>query len=289
MRVFAAYSHKGGTGKTTSLLMLANAASALGKKCLLLDFDTQQNFAMWKRYADEISGWDENLHIRYFDYRHTDHSVLEDALYNADEDEDFDYTLLNLPGIDHPLNRFALRFAELTILPFKPAATELVELEPALDVIRQLGEDGTIGKARVVFTMMYKGMWAAARHYQGEAIKQHTCMRIGLPETAVLADIVMRGVLHRTIADMSDARVFEIKRREELESALNTCIEFLRECDYVIDYEDSQGNLVAGAPERPLIRHTLQSYANQKKNTLGISSKEDRNNSINSDNEGVEV
>lgn len=150
MKVLAAYSHKGGSGKTTALLMLAQAIMARGKNVLLVDCDPQVNFRRWKEESDPAH-WPIGSEVIYCNYELTLPQVMTDVLVEANESGRFDYALLNLPGVDHPFNAFVLKYAELTLIPFKPGATELVELAPAVAAIRRLSEQDQIGEVRIVF------------------------------------------------------------------------------------------------------------------------------------------
>jgi len=67
MRVITAYSHKGGTGKTTALLMLASAIESRGQSALLIDCDPHQAFAAYKvrSVQDGRAFWSEKMDVRY--------------------------------------------------------------------------------------------------------------------------------------------------------------------------------------------------------------------------------
>lgn len=237
MKVIAAYSHKGGTGKTTTLMMLANAIVARGEKALLVDCDPQQNFAMYRGNSktEDFDYWSDDLDVEYLDFEATTVVALENALMNADESGKYDYALLNLAGADHPFNRMALRYAELTLLPFKPAATELAELSPAISVIDQLAENGEVGQVRVVFTMMKTSMTAAQNVYKAAAAESFPVLKTEIKDNSVFADLVMRGLLAKTIAgeeqNASGLRVMDIRR---LRAALDDCQTLLAEVDQVI-------------------------------------------------------
>ncbi|TKA94147.1 ParA family protein [Cereibacter changlensis] len=240
MNVIAAYSHKGGTGKTTTLMMLANAIEAKGQRALLVDCDPQQNFAMYRDNSrtSDFDYWSDNMNVVYLDFEATTIVALESALIDADDSGKYDYALLNLAGADHPFNRMALRYAELTLLPFKPAATELAELSPALAVIDQLAESGEIGQVRVVFTMMKSSMTAAQNLYRSAAEQNFEVMKTEIKDNSVFADLVMRGLLARTIAGEEQSatglRIMDIRR---LKSALDDCVTLLAEVDQIIEGE----------------------------------------------------
>ncbi|WP_140849365.1 ParA family protein [Paracoccus sp. FO-3] len=235
MKVIAAYSHKGGTGKSTALMLLASAIEARGQSALLVDCDPQRNFNMYRVQGEEIGCWTERMEVVYFDYEATGVAVLESALMDAEDSGRFDYALLNLAGVDHPFNRMALRYAELTLLPFKPAATELSELAPALDVLRDLAEEGEVGAARVLFTMMRPKLTIAATAYRDAALDGFPVMDTRIRDTAIFADIVMRGLLGRSLAAMDEQTGGTAKlQARRLREALKDCCALLDEADAVI-------------------------------------------------------
>ncbi|MEA5163485.1 AAA family ATPase [Cereibacter johrii] len=240
MKVIAAYSHKGGTGKTTTLMMLANAIEARGETALLVDCDPQQNFAMYRRNSqgEGFDYWSDRMDVIYLDFEGTTVRQLEEALLAADESGKYDYALLNLAGADHPFNRLALRYAELTLVPFKPAATELAELTPALNVLKELEQESEVGQVRVLFTMMRSKLSAAQVLYKEAAEQQYPVMQTHIKETALFADLVMRGLLARTIEGeephAQGLRKTEIGRMKE---ALADCMGLLEEVNGIIGSE----------------------------------------------------
>ena len=238
MKVIAAYSHKGGTGKSTALMALASAIEARGQSALMVDCDPQRNFNMYRLQSEEIDCWSERMEVRYLDFEATGVAHLEAELMAAEDSGRFDYALLNLAGVDHPFNRMALRYAELTLLPFKPAATELTELGPALDVIRALEQEGEVGTARVLFTMMRPKLTTAASAYRDAALDGFPVMETRLRDSAIFADIVMRGLLRRSLHAM-EARASGLEKMQvkRLREALDGCLALLAEVDAIIGDE----------------------------------------------------
>lgn len=206
MKIITAYSHKGGTGKTTTLMLLASAIQAKGKSALLVDCDPHESFAAYKRFSirEDADLWDDRFDVIYCNYEATTVQAFEQTLLDAEASGKYDYALLNLTGIDHPFNRHALRYAEMTLLPFAPSALDMMELPEALSVIRQLGDEGEVGDARVVFTKMKPKMNSAQLDYMTSVVGDHPILQAKLKETAVAGDIVMRGLLGKTIAHLDD-------------------------------------------------------------------------------------
>lgn len=240
MRVITAYSHKGGTGKTTALLMLASAIDAAGKSAFLVDCDPHQSFKAYQIYSQQAGPeiWSDKFAVSFLHYEATRLLDLEDALLDADESGRFDYCLLNLAGVDHPFNRHVLRYAEVTLMPFAPSALDLMELPGALDVLRQLSQDGEVGEARVVLTKMRAKMTAAQRQYIGNILQGFPHLETQIRETAILGDLVMRGLLGRSLAAYEREAIglqkAEVKRLRE---ALTDCQSLLAEVDSLIQVE----------------------------------------------------
>lgn len=238
MKVIAAYSHKGGTGKTTALMMLANAIADRGQSALLVDCDPQQNFAMYRAnsLADGQSYWSDLMDVKYLDFEATSVLRLEEELLNADESGKYDYALLNLAGADHHFNRLALRYAELTLLPFKPAATELSELYPAIAVLEDLKTEAHVGEVRVVLTMIKSKLSASQLLYKQAAMEAFPVMDFEIPENTIFADLVMRGLLSRVIEEEHEnVQGLDKVALNRVRAALNDCHTLLAEADKVIE------------------------------------------------------
>lgn len=237
MHVITAYSHKGGTGKTTALMLLASAIEARGQRALLVDCDPHQSFRAYQVYSQEEGRglWSDHLEVRVLPYETTSLADLEGALLDADDSGRFDYCLINLAGIDHPFNRHVLRYAELTLLPFAPAALDLMELPGALQVLRQLGEEGEIGEARVVLTRIKSRLTAAQRLYVGEVLEGFPHLTTQIRDTSITADLVMRGLLGPAL-QRADAEAKGLDRAEvsRLREALDMSLTLLSEIDQII-------------------------------------------------------
>ncbi|TQM90367.1 ParA family protein [Roseinatronobacter monicus] len=240
MKLITAYSHKGGTGKTTALMMLASAIDAQGKSALLIDSDPHQSFAAYRNHSvcALTRAWSERFDVVYYPYDKVDALTLEGNLLNANDTGRYDYCLINLPGVDHPFNRCALQYAEVTLIPFAPSALDLMEVPPALDVIRQLSKEGRVGEARVLFTRMKsETRRTAANNRDIDAVLQNfPVLQTQIKDTAIIADLVMRGLLGRTLAYYEDHAVgLEKAEIPRLKTALQDCRDLLTEINAIID------------------------------------------------------
>lgn len=242
MRVITAYSHKGGTGKTTALMMLASAIEASGKTALLVDCDPHRAFAAYQvhsRTADR-DFWSPRLEVVFCHYELEIEADLQNLLYEADESGKYDYCLINLAGVDHPFNRHVLRFAEMTLLPFAPAALDLMELPGALAVMKTLEAESAVGLARIVFTKMKGRLTAAQQQYRDDVVAGFPHLETEIPDTSIFADLVMRGLLGRSLAFASaHATGLQLAEVKRLREALNRCQALLTEIDNLIDEDAS--------------------------------------------------
>lgn len=232
MDIITAYSHKGGAGKTTTLMMLASAIDQAGKTALLIDCDKHQSFGMFRRLSDDR--WSDKFDVTSLYFQTTPVLDLEDALVDANDSGKYDYCLIDLPGTDHPFCRYALRYAELTILPLVPAALDIVEVPAALQVIRDLANDGDIGQARVLFTKM-SSLSASQMAYRDQAAEGFQHMECTIPESKVLQDLVTRGLLPRTIKHVDEhAKGLQRSELRYLLKTMEKCTELFDECRAII-------------------------------------------------------
>lgn len=67
MRVITAYSHNGGTGKTTSLLLLATAIDAAGKSAFFVNCDPHQSFKAYQTHGQQAGPefWSDKFTVRF--------------------------------------------------------------------------------------------------------------------------------------------------------------------------------------------------------------------------------
>lgn len=229
MKVITAYTHKGGTGKTTTLFMLANAIASQGATALLLDCDSHQSFSALQAYSIRggVNWWYDGFEIRYMDFQATPVIALERALLEADESGKYEYCLINLQGSDHPFNRYVLRYAELTILPFSPAGLDALLLPQAVEVLNELREENSLGKARVLLNKIKHRMSSSQRGEMDEARADYEVMSTEIREMDTIRDLVYSGILpmtinnpQREISGFDEARIKNFRKVLEISESL---------------------------------------------------------------------
>ena len=133
MITFAFVNPKGGTGKTTSALLLAEQIALADAQVTILDCDPNQNILEWLTRRDEEG-------------RPTPFKVLprppEDKLIQTVDAlaEKTEYLILDLEGTASQSVTYALSRADLALIPLEPNAVEGPHAARAVSLIRRTGQ-----------------------------------------------------------------------------------------------------------------------------------------------------
>lgn len=130
----AVFNRKGGVGKTTISVILAEIALVRGKTVLAVDLDPSQNFSSALGFLKE-SSFRDSLRIKR-------------GLDDSDADAPEEWIVIDCPPTLNPLadndpSKHAIDFADITVIPVKP---DYFSVTP-LALIDSLAED-TYGKSR---------------------------------------------------------------------------------------------------------------------------------------------
>ena len=121
----AVFNRKGGVGKTTLSIILTQIALMKGKKVLAVDQDEQANFSVSVKYLQrEIS------FINSF--------TLKTSLSTEDLNAPADWIIIDCPPAFNERSRFALRNADLILIPTRPDYYATMPF----DAIRETAGDG---------------------------------------------------------------------------------------------------------------------------------------------------
>ncbi len=124
MKTIAIASQKGGTGKTTTAVHLATAATLAGFDAVVIDLDPQGSAATWgddrgDNAPEVISGQATRLNV-----------LLESAAR-----EGFDLVVIDTgPAADAAARRSA-ELADLVLIPCRPSAFDLKAIRTTLDLV----------------------------------------------------------------------------------------------------------------------------------------------------------
>lgn len=123
--IIAVTSQKGGSGKTTTSLCLADALRRKGKRVLLVDSDPQGSLAVWAEDAQTMNGHEYGLLI-------ADGEVTDALITRSSE---YDDTIIDCPPRLDALTRSALMVADIAVIPVRPSPGDLNVLGDTLNLI----------------------------------------------------------------------------------------------------------------------------------------------------------
>lgn len=130
MAVISFVNPKGGTGKTTSCMLFAEAAEQLGYKVALVDCDPNLNIVGWattRRKSDRAVPF------------HIEQCRSEDEIIEILEslEDDFDIVCLDMEGTASQLVTYALSQSHLCIIPFEPTPMETRQAARAVQLLKR--------------------------------------------------------------------------------------------------------------------------------------------------------
>ena len=125
----AVFNRKGGVGKTTIAVILAEVALVRGKSVLAIDLDPSRNFSSSLGFLQETS-FKNSLRIKK-------------SLDESDADAPEEWIVIDCPPALDDSSKLAIDFADITVLPVRP---DYFSLTP-LGLIDSLAED-KYGKSR---------------------------------------------------------------------------------------------------------------------------------------------
>ena len=129
MKVVAIIGQKGGTGKTTTAIDLAVAATEQGLSVVIIDLDPQANAANWK---DRRTG--DNPAVQAIAQGRLKQTLEAAAAHGAD------FVVIDTPGKSDSAAVDAARNADLVLIPLGPHIFQLETLPALRDLLRIAGD-----------------------------------------------------------------------------------------------------------------------------------------------------
>jgi chromosome partitioning protein len=129
MKVVALVGQKGGTGKTTTGILLAVAAAEAGQTAVIIDLDPQANAANWKDRREA-----ENPAVVSVPPSRLKQALATAASHGAD------FVVIDTPGKSDSAAIEAARVSDLVLVPLGPHIFHLETLPGLRDLLRVAGD-----------------------------------------------------------------------------------------------------------------------------------------------------
>ena len=167
------WNYKGGVGKTTICLLLAQIAAQNGLKVLAIDLDEQKNLAETLKLSSQLF---PSIEVR---------TTLNDNY--ADENFNF-YVIDTHPSKDETIKR-ALRFADIVLVPVLGDYNSLINLRSVLDYIYSAG----VGTEQAVLVKNCMTKTKLAAEVEKVLDEQRYLVADSLPRSNLLAKNIASG------------------------------------------------------------------------------------------------
>lgn len=122
---------KGGSGKTTSAMLLAEQIHQAGASVAILDCDPNRNILQW---AEQRTGQGRAVPYRVSAAKEAEFLDAFDAI-----DGKADYLIIDLEGTASTLVTYAISRSDLVLVPFEPTPMEARQAARAVQLIRNTG------------------------------------------------------------------------------------------------------------------------------------------------------
>ena len=197
MPVITFANSKGGSGKTTSALLLACALSEL-KSTTIIDADPRHPVTTW----GNMNGKPENLTVVTNDSERT---ILDEIEAASIKDP---FVIIDLEGTASRLMSYAISQSDLVIIPLKEQQQDAVA---ALDVIQEIHRDMKATRRKIPYSVLFTQSKAAVKSRTAKHIARQfrenphiDCFTIEIFERDAFSALFTIG---GTIRDMDAAKV----------------------------------------------------------------------------------
>lgn len=206
MYVIAFANPKGGTGKTTAAIILAEQITAAGATLAILDCDPNQNIVTWGK---ERQSSDRTTPFAIIPRPH------EDDLIRVIDDLDgqYDYLLIDLEGTASQIVTYSLTRTDLAIIPFEPTPMETRQAARAVTLVQNAGR---LMRKQVAFVLLLTRTNAAFQTSDERDVRAETSDIPVLPVSLVRRAAFTRLFRESSmLSEMEEGQVSSLKQAQK--------------------------------------------------------------------------
>lgn len=206
MYVIAFANPKGGTGKTTAAIILAEQITMAGAMVAILDCDPNQNIVTWGK---ERQSSDRTTPFAIIPRPH------EDDLIRVIDDLDgqYDYLLIDLEGTASQIVTYSLTRTDLAIIPFEPTPMETRQAARAVTLVQNAGR---LMRKQVAFVLLLTRTNAAFQTSDERDVRAETSDIPVLPVSLVRRAAFTRLFRESSmLSEMEEGQVSSLKQAQK--------------------------------------------------------------------------
>ena len=200
---------KGGVGKTTLAIHIADSLSRKNKKVLLVDADPQASSLDWAESTDQQNG---------FSVLGLPKKSLRNELRNIEPD--YDYIIVDGPPRVHDIALSAIAASDLIVIPVQPSPfdvwslKDIVDLVEEVEVINDKLKTVLVINRKIVNTAIGRDVVTALEDYKFPILKSSVCQRVAYAESIAAGETVL-------------TRNQDFKASEEIRALTNEILEVI--------------------------------------------------------------
>lgn len=205
MRIISFLNSKGGVGKTTLCVNLADDFYQRGKSVLVVDADPQGSVRDWR----EARGEQETFDIIAADRKQTLLQLQSTLILKK-----YDYVLIDTPGKLTDLTSTAITLSDLCLLPVQPSAYDLWSTQSVIELVKIRQEINPKLKAALIIN----------RAIPNTLVCKEALAELNKCEMPVLKQVISQRVAYAHAVSEGQT-VFNLKNRDALEEISNLSFE----------------------------------------------------------------
>ena len=200
---------KGGVGKTTLAIHIADSLSRKDKKVLLVDADPQASALDWAENSDNGNR---------FSVVGLPKKTLRSELRNIEAD--YDYIVVDGPPRVHEIAMAAIAASDLIVIPVQPSPFDVWSLKDIVDLVNEVKtinehlKTVLVINRKIVNTAIGRDVVSALADYNFPILTTAICQRVAYAESIALGQTVLN-----TNSDM--------KASEEIQALTNEILEVI--------------------------------------------------------------